>query len=71
MKVTPQPTHGRPSYWVAKSVGSQFSVCGPVFAGIRSEDEFRPGEIIEATPAARGKKDRRHLEIRTLQQANG
>ena len=42
MKVTPQPTHGRPSYWVAKSVGSQFSVCGPVFAGSAPRTNFTP-----------------------------
>src|SRR6516225_9556032 len=56
MKVTPQPTHGRPSYWVAKSVRSRFLVCGPGFRRIRSEDEFHPDEITEAAPAKEEKK---------------
>src|SRR6516162_267000 len=56
MKVTPQPTHGRPSYWVAKSVREPVFGLRPGFRRIRSEDEFHPDEITEAAPAKEEKK---------------
>src|SRR6516165_10114083 len=51
MKVTPQPTHGRPSYWVAKSVREPVFGLRPGFRRIRSGGEFHPGEITETAPA--------------------
>ena len=56
MKVTPPAKHGRPSYWVAKSVREPVFGLRPGFRRIRSEDEFHPDEITEAAPAKEEKK---------------